>query len=90
MRKYKINMITKKEFRVKIYSQVFHWMSSGYSGMKNFIPVYQIIGFPGERYNLGFVNIEFNIVCCAPTTYWVKCQIAGDYSLQENWQYGKF
>jgi hypothetical protein len=60
----------KMELRVKIYSQVFHWMSSGYRGRKNFIPVYQIVGPPGERYNFGFVNFEFHIVRCTPTTYW--------------------
>jgi hypothetical protein len=68
-------MIMKMEFGIKIYTQVFHWLSLSYSRIKKFIPVYQIVGFPGEHYNLGFVNIKFHIVLCTPTAYWIDVRL---------------
>jgi hypothetical protein len=75
----------KMEFGIEIYSQVFPWLSSMYSRMKKFIPIYQIVGFPGERYNLGFCQHWVSYSSVHTNRVLNRYQIEGDYSLQESW-----
>jgi hypothetical protein len=48
MRKYKIYMIIKIKLRIEKYAQIFNSVSTGYSGLKNFILADQDVRFAGE------------------------------------------
>jgi hypothetical protein len=62
-----LQVVLKMRSPISKYSPVFNRVGPGYGGFEKFVIVDQYVGFPGERYNFSFTDVEFCILAVSTT-----------------------
>jgi hypothetical protein len=77
-----VDVVIKMKFNINKYSQVFNRVGPGYGGLADLIIIDQYVGFPGERYNFSFTDVEFHTISSALTLCRVNIKTVVDYSVE--------
>jgi hypothetical protein len=76
MRENIFDILMEMKFSINKYSKVFYRVGPGYRGLAKFIiKISTLVGFPGERYNFSFTDVEFHAVISAPTLYRINVRL---------------